>query len=298
MTQKWMSMMLIFFVLMVSQIQITVSADTLTYQPITILTENCEVDTDQTVFFDVMILSDTLDIKADVNEMYLSEYPNGTAYEYHNIEGYTSYLAFYPEAEFVSVNCYINVYSIKETSIDSYRLVAFDETGELLHVSDVFNINDVGYDATMETVRYYQYDATHHVFEIIEEPVEVTLFAKTIDFLGSIILGLFVYAALCFFGIVPFIIYSKKAHKAEYVKVMLIGNVLLFLNVVLLVNFEFFSGIAFVVLLGIYGLVVRSLFVFLNKKYNPDYSLIDLYLILFGTVVTLGVGVLVLSGLQ
>lgn len=273
----------------------SIQADSLGFDPITIYTETCNVDEEQSVFFDILIMVESNRLLSVMNETYLNEYPNGEGYEYHNIEGYDSYLAYYPDAEFASINCYMSAYTFLESGIAEYKLVAFDANGDIITVSDTFNIEDVGYDTSINVVKYYEYDYTNHTFQIIQDDVEVSGFGQTIDFVGSFIVSLLIYFVLAFVGIIPFMVNSKKLHKEEYIQTLLTGNALIFMGLLFLLNLPSNGLLVFGIIILSYIIAMAFVFIKLNKRYNPTYKLNDLFYILLGYALLVGLTILVLS---
>ena len=264
------------------------------FDPITIYTQDCNIDEEQVVFFDILVQVDDSILLASMNEMYLTVYQDGDNYDYHDSEEYTSYLAYYPEAEFVSINCYFTAYTFLDSDISEYKLIAFDIDGNTLTISELFNIDDIGYQDSKETVKYYEYDYDNNLFNIIEDEVEESGFGQTIDFVGSFILGIAIYFVMAFVGILPFMINSKKHHKEAYIETMLAGNALIFLALLFLFNLEQNGLLVFGIISLIYILSMLIVFKILNKKYNPTYKLFDITYILlaYGCLVVLTILIL------
>lgn len=270
------------------------NADSLGYDPITIYTEDCDVNEEQTTFFDILIQVDENRLLSVMNDFYIAEYSNGENFAYHDIEGYDSYLAFYPGAEFASVSCYMSAYTFLDSDITEYKLVAFDSLGDVVELSETFGIDDVGYQESLDVVKYYEYDYDNQTFSIVESEVDPSVFGQTIDFVGGFILSLIGYFIMAFIGILPFMIYSKKLHKEEYIETLLVGNTLVFLGFLLLLGLNTNGLLVFGLILLVYVSVMIYMFNKLNKKFNPAYKLNDLLYILLGYLGLCGLIVLIL----
>lgn len=272
----------------------SINADSLGYDPITIFTEDCNVDSEQTIFFDILIQVDENRLLSVMNETYLSEYPNGENFTYHDIEGYDSYLAYFPGAEFASISCYMSAYTFLDSDIEEYKLVAFDDLGDVIVISETYNIKDVGYQEGLDIVKYYEFDYSDQTFSIVESEVEPSVFGQTIDFVGSFIVSLVVYFMMAFIGILPFMIYSKKLHKEEYIETLMVGNTLVFMGLLFLFNLATKGFLVFGIIFIVYVLGMIYFFNKLNKKYNPVYKLYDLFYILFGYIALSGLIILII----
>jgi hypothetical protein len=232
--KKAIFLILIFFTLSFS----AVSADQLTYQPITITMDNCDPLDDQVIFFDVYINQNEYPRNDEINEAYKLEFPNYDTYEYLIDGDDYSYLAYDASAEFFSVNCYTNIYSFEDENITSYKLVAYDIDGNMLHVSDTLNINEVGYDYENDLEVYYTYDPSNQSFEIATRPTDVSDILNPVNLLGYILLGGFLYAFLAMVGIVPYMIGTYKTDKQYYVYLLLITNFIFVISLMTILMLE------------------------------------------------------------
>ncbi len=254
----------------------SVSADTLSYDPITITVDNCDVEDPQTIYFDVLIDDTEYSLQSSINDYYLDEFPLADSYPYLSRSGYQSYLAYFPEAEFFTVNCYTSIYSIDNTNIAEYRLIAFDDLGNELAVSDIYERDDVGFDPTTNTIHYYQYEPGDQTFQIVSRTTETSPFAEQLNFLGTLFVGIFLIILMAFVGILPFMVFSTKGHKNYYVIGLLASNFLFMLTLVILVSFltNILFSLALVLLLHL--LLDIAIFKFLDTRLNPTYRVLDI----------------------
>ncbi|MCF7925424.1 MAG: hypothetical protein K9L26_02725 [Candidatus Izimaplasma sp.] len=270
-----MKKLVLVLVLLTVMSVIKVNADTLSYDPITITMDNCVVDETQTVFFDVLIDDTAYSLQSSINQTYLTEYPNAATFDYLGRNGYQSYLAFYPDADFFAVNCYTNIESITDTLITEYKLIAFDELGNEIVTSDVYQIDDVGYNPTTNRTDYYQYDEATQSFSIVSYEAPTDPFTEGVNFFGTVFIGFILFMMMAFVGIIPFMVFSKKANKNYYVISMLLSNALFMLTLVLLITLlsDLLFSMALVILAHL--LIDIAMFKYIDKRFNPTYRVLD-----------------------
>ena len=132
-----------------------VKADVVSYGPVTIASDTC----DEPIYFDILIDETKHTLNSEIQTDNFTHVSDISTLFYLNQTGYVSYAAYYPEANVDMGLCYTRFALIEDHNITSYKLIAYDESGNTLSISSVRNLTEITnpVDTEGDTV-YYLYD--------------------------------------------------------------------------------------------------------------------------------------------
>ncbi|MEC9485182.1 MAG: hypothetical protein UMR38_04850 [Candidatus Izemoplasma sp.] len=143
----------------------SVSADVaFVYSPVTVATDDCE----KRIYFDLLIDESVYTLNTEINTQNFMHVTDITHLEYLNNTGYMSYSAYYPNASVEISECHARFYDLPNQNIASYKIIAYDQEGRTVAISDEKNVADLleANDTLSGGNVYYYYDVTSETFEL------------------------------------------------------------------------------------------------------------------------------------
>ncbi|MCF7925425.1 MAG: hypothetical protein K9L26_02730 [Candidatus Izimaplasma sp.] len=142
----------------------TIKADVVSFHPVTIITEDCETD----IYFDILIDETAYELNDEIATNNFTQFSDLSNLTYLTRSTYVSYSAYHPDAYANLTACYVRFPKVVDNDISTYKLIAFEEDGSILKISDIRYLSEITNTDNIKPgqVNYYSYDTGAEIFTV------------------------------------------------------------------------------------------------------------------------------------